>query len=347
MKICVSGSFGLIGLSACRRFLSQGHEVVGIDNNMREIFFGNEGRTDINIEELKKQKKYVHKNVDIRDANEIDKIFQENKFDVIIHTAAQPSHDKAKEIPGIDFEVNAKGTLNLLEATRKHCPEAVFIFTSTNKVYGDNPNKVKLAEKETRYDFEDEKFLGFDEALSVDNCLHSLFGVSKLSADMYVQEYGKYFGLKTAEFRLGCVTGFAHASVKLHGFLSFLIKSLMQNRTYEIIGYKGKQVRDQISAEDVVSAMEEVIKNPVSGEVFNMGGGRENSASVLELIEIISQKLNIKPTITYNDNSRVGDHICYISNYSKFQKKYPKWKINKSLDLIINEIIEYEKAKNI
>lgn len=345
MKICVTGSLGLVGLSVCRKFLKSGEEVVGIDNNMRSVFFGEDGRTDINFDELISFKNYGHRDMDVRDLELMDKVFRENNFDVVIHTAAQPSHDRAKDILMLDFQVNALGTLNLLEMTRKYSPKAVFIYTSTNKVYGDNPNKFELVEGETRFDFADKGFVGFDENLSIDNCLHSFFGASKLAADIYVQEYGKYFGMNTAVFRMGCVTGAAHASVKLHGFLSFLIKSLIDNNSYEIIGYKGKQVRDQIHADDVVSAMEEVIKSPVKGEVFNLGGGRVNNASVMELIKIVSDKLKIVPEITYNDESRTGDHICYITDFSKFQRFYSGWEITRDLNSIIDEIIKYEDTK--
>lgn len=342
MKICITGSLGLVGLAACRYFLNEGNEVWGIDNNMRQVFFGEEGRTDVNLG-LFNEKKYHHINLDIRDREEINKLFIKNKFEVVIHTAAQPSHDKAREIPLIDFEVNAMGTLNLLEACRKYCPKTIFIYTSTNKVYGDNPNNVNFIETKTRFDFSDKNYFGFDERTSVDQCLHSLFGVSKLAADTYVVEYAKTFGLKTTVFRLGCVTGGRHASVKLHGFLSYLVKSLMNTGAYQIIGYKGKQVRDQIDADDLILAMVEVIKNPKKGEVFNLGGGRENSISVLEAIKIVANKLDIRPKITYVNKARLGDHICYISDTRKFKKFYPDWKIRKSTETIIDEIINYKR----
>lgn len=342
MKICITGSLGLVGLSASKHFLAKGNTVVGVDNDMRKFFFGDEGSTKNNLSELTKSENYYHENIDIRDVNKINELFSEKHFDVIIHCAAQPSHDKAKEIPLIDFEVNAGGTLNLLEATRQYCPEATFIYTSTNKVYGDYPNRIDLKESDKRYDFSDANFKGFDETTPIDNSLHSLFGVSKTVADLYVQEYGKYFNMNTVAFRLGCITGSHHAGVKLHGFLSYLIKSLARNRAYEIIGYKGKQVRDQIHADDLIGAMEEVIAQPVKGEVFNLGGGRQNNASILELIEIIEAKLNIKTNVSYKNEARMGDHICYITDFSKFQRYYPNWSLKRDLDSIVEEIIEHE-----
>ena len=345
MKICVTGSLGLVGLSVCQYFLKHGNEVWGIDNNMRQFFFGEEGRTDVN-QGIFNESNYHHEKIDIRYNEEIDRLFKKNKFDVVIHTAAQPSHDKAREIPILDFEVNAAGTLNLLEATRKYCPNAKFIYTSTNKVYGDNPNLVKLVEKKNRYDFADKKFNGFNEKTSTDRCLHSLFGVSKLAADNYVSEYGKTFSIKTIVFRLGCVSGGRHSGVKLHGFLSYLVKSLMNTNSYEIIGYKGKQVRDQIDADDLVLAMVQVIKKPPKcGEVFNLGGGRENNISILEAIHLVSTKLKIKPKITYKSDARLGDHICYISDTRKFKNQYPSWKITKGIEAIVDEIISSERKK--
>ncbi len=342
MKICITGSLGLIGSAVALHFLGKNHRVVGIDNNMREFFFGKEGSTKEQLRILSKVEDYQHHLMDVRDKKGIDRLFKKNTFNAVIHAAGQPSHDKAMEIPIIDFETNALGTLNVLEAVKKYAPKAVFIYTSTNKVYGDNPNKVKLKELKTRYDFKDSNFKGFDEACNIDCCTHSLMGSSKLAGDIYVQEYGKNFDMKTTSFRLGCVTGKAHAGVKLHGFLSYLVKSLVHRNSYEIIGYKGKQVRDQIHAEDVAAACGEIIKRPPKGEVFNLGGGGKNSASILELIEIISKKLNTKPKITYAKKPRTGDHICYITNFSKFRKHYSNWRIKRSLDSIIDELIKHE-----
>jgi CDP-paratose 2-epimerase len=345
MKICVTGSLGLVGLSTCKYYLEKGNTVVGVDNNMRETLFGKQGKTENKQDMLSMYPNYIHKILDIRDRDGINNLFNEYKFDVIIHTASQPSHDKAKDIPLLDFEINALGTLNLLEASRKYCPDPVFIFTSTNKVYGDNPNKVKLVELKDKFDFEDKEFKGFDETTNIDSCIHSFMGSSKLAADAYVQEYGKNLGMKTAVLRLGCITGANHSGVKLHGFMSFLVKSLIKGETYEIIGYKGKQVRDQIHADDLVRVMDEIVKKPVNGEVFNMGGGRENSASILELIDTISKKANLKCKVKYNEVPRVGDHICYITNFEKFQKFYPDWKLTKNLDDIIEDLLSYEKME--
>jgi len=341
MTILVTGSGGLIGSTAANYFLEKEHKVVGIDNNMRRDFFGSGGDTTSQRQQLQKNSSYSHFHIDIRDQEQILSLFAKTKIDAIIHAAAQPSHDKAKKIPTLDFAVNALGTLHLLEATRKHCPSTPFIFTSTNKVYGDSPNKIPLKEGGDKYEYADKR-LGIDESCSIDQSTHSLMGASKTAADIYVQEYGRYFGLKTTCLRLGCVTGANHAGVKLHGFLSFLIKSLIHHNQYEVIGYKGKQVRDQIHAYDVVTAMNSIINKPNSGEVFNLGGGPKNSASINELIEIISHKISRKPKISYNKKNRKGDHIVYITDFSKFSTHYPKWKLSKNLNDIIDEIIEYE-----
>jgi CDP-paratose 2-epimerase len=343
MKICITGSTGLIGSVAAQYFLGKKHQVVGIDNNMRSKFFGTNAATTLTKKSLKKYPNYTHLNLDIRSAAKINELFENQKFDAIIHCAGQPSHDRAAQIPLLDFEVNTLGTLTLLEATRHHCPQAVFIFTSTNKVYGDNPNRLSLKELEKRYMYRDKNFKGVAENMSIDQNLHSLMGVSKASADLYVQEYGLNFGLKTTCLRLGCVTGAAHHSVKLHGFLSYLIKSLVHHNSYQIIGFKGKQVRDQLDAFDVATAMAEILKKPPKGEVFNLGGGLKNNASILELIELVSQKLTSNPKITYLPQPRTGDHICYITDLTKFKRTYPKWKITKSLEKIIDEIIAHEK----
>lgn len=345
MTILITGSNGLIGSTAAHYFLKLNHKVIGLDNNMRKRLFGLEGDTSFQCQKLQKNDSYTHYHFDIRKWDQISSIFTKHDIDAVIHTAAQPSHDKAQQIPMLDFEINTTGTLNLLEATRKYQPNATFIFTSTNKVYGDNPNKIPLKEKKNKYVYADHR-LGIDESCSIDQNLHSLFGASKTAADIYVQEYGRYFGLKTSCLRLGCVTGSTHAGVKLHGFLSFLVKSLIHNNQYEIIGYKGKQVRDQIHADDVVAAMNEIIKNPNQGEVFNLGGGHKNSASIKELIKIISKKINKKSVIDYNKNNRKGDHIVYITDFSKFSKYYPNWKLSKNLDDIIDEIIKFELSTN-
>jgi CDP-paratose 2-epimerase len=261
-------------------------------------------------------------------------------FDAIIHCAAQPSHDKAKDIPIIDFEVNALGTLNLLELTRKKSPDAVFIFTSTNKVYGDAPNEIPMVELEKRFEYAlEENYNGVKENFRIDQSVHSIFGASKVAADVMVQEYGRYFGLKTCVLRGGCLTGPSHSGVELHGFLSYLVKCVVNENPYKIFGYKGKQVRDNIHSFDVISAMEEIIKNPIPGSVYNIGGGRENSISMLEAIEKAEKISGKKLNWTYDDTNRVGDHICYISDLSKFKKDYPNWKITKSIDRIFIELI--------
>lgn len=347
MNICITGSLGLIGSAASYHFLKKGHRVVGIDNNMRELFFGKTGSTKEQLRSLSKNKRYRHYDVDIRNKDSIVRIFKKHNLQAIFHTAGQPSHDKAKEIPLIDFEVNTLGTLNILEAARVHTPKSVLIYTSTNKVYGDNPNKVKLRELKSRYDFADPKLRGFNENISIDRTTHSLMGSSKLAGEIYFQEYGSYFGLNTTSLRLGCVTGKSHAGVKLHGFLSFLVKSLVHNNSYEIIGYKGKQVRDQIHADDVAEAVEEIIKKPLQGEVFNLGGGRRNNASILELIEKISNKIDTRPRVSVINRPRKGDHICYITDYRKFKRFYPNWKINRNLESIITELIKYEQEAHI
>lgn len=343
MNICVTGSCGLIGSSVCE-LLTTDHAVVGIDNNMRKAFFGDNGSTSTQQIRLSRHKNYTHKNIDIRNKQTIHDLFKDIHFDAIIHCAGQPSHDKAKDIINIDFEVNTIGTLNMLEAAHRTNSDAIFIFTSTNKVYGDNPNKVSLKEEKTRYIFKDSTFQGFDETCSLDNCTHSFFGTSKLAADTYSQEYGRYLGLRSTILRLGCVTGARHSGVKLHGFLSFLVKSLIQNNSYEIIGYKGKQVRDQIHADDVANACIAILSKPTKGEVFNLGGGSKNSASILELIDLISQKLHSHPTIKYTKTPRVGDHICYISDTSKFKKWFPTWRLSRSLESIVDELIAYEQS---
>lgn len=346
MRILITGSLGLIGSTTADYFLKKGCQVFGIDNDLRKLFFGNLGSNVIQKRHLTKSKKYHHIDIDIRNKRKIYDVFKKNKFDAIIHCAGQPSHDKSSEVPLLDFEVNTLGTLNLLEATRNFSSNAPFVFTSSNKLYGTHVNNLPLLETKTRYSYRDKKFKGIDESFSIDQTLHSLMGASKTAADIYVQEYGNYYGLKTTCLRLGCVTGGSHSGVKLHGFLSFLVKSLVLNNSYEIIGYKGKQVRDQIHAYDVVVAIQEVIRNPHRGEIFNMGGGQRNNASILELINLISKKIKIKPQITYNKNPRKGDHIVYISDYRKFKKYYPDWKITKSLNMIVDELIKYEQKSH-
>jgi CDP-paratose 2-epimerase len=340
--ILVTGSSGLIGSEAVEHFDRQGHQVHGIDNNMRRLFFGEPGDTTWNLDRLRRiSKDFTHHNVDIRDRIALESLFRSQRFDLIIHCAAQPSHDKARDIPILDFEVNALGTVNLLEATRLHCPEAVFILMSTNKVYGDAPNEVPLKELETRWEYaRPEDFNGITENCRIDRTLHSLFGASKASADLMAQEYGRYFGMKICIFRGGCLTGPSHSGVELHGFLSYLVKVAIAGGTYSVFGYKGKQVRDNIHSHDVVRAIEEFAVNPRPGEVYNMGGGRENSISMLEAIVKIEKMSGKKLNWKYVDENRKGDHICYISDLAKFKAHYPNWRITIGLDEIFRQIID-------
>src|SRR5215813_388108 len=328
-SILVTGSSGLIGSEAVERFDRSGHRVVGIDNNMRRVFFGEPGDTLWNLRRLQgATRSFTHADLDIRDRAALDDLFRNHRFDLIVHCAAQPSHDKAREIPLVDFEVNALGTMNLLEATRQHCPHAVFVFLSTNKVYGDAPNEIPLKELETRYDYaRTEDFDGVGETCRIDRTMHSLFGASKASADLVAQEYGRYFKMNVGVFRGGCLTGPSHSGVELHGFLSYLVKQTLTGGSYTVFGYKGKQVRDNIHSHDVVAAIEAFAAAPRPGEVYNMGGGRENSVSILEAITRIEQMSGSKLKWTYTDQPRKGDHLCYISNTAKFRQHYPKWAI--------------------
>ena len=347
MKVLVTGSNGLVGSEAVLYYDRQGASVLGIDNNMRRDFFGPAGDTAWMLQTLQRScKHFTHRDIDIRDRAAIFDLFRKEKPDIIIHCAAQPSHDLAKDRPLDDFEVNALGTLNLLEASRQNSPNSVFVFASTNKVYGDAPNEVTVKELPTRWEYaREEDYPGINETCRIDNCLHSLFGASKASADILCQEYGKYFGMKVGIFRAGCMTGSAHSGVPLHGFLSYLVKVAVRNETYTIIGYKGKQVRDQIHSFDVISAFDAFVQNPRPGQVYNLGGGRENNASVLECIAMIQQRLGREMKTVYVEEPRVGDHICYISDLRKLKAHYPGWKITKSLETIIDEIITAEQEK--
>lgn len=346
--ILVTGSSGLIGSEAVEYFDRQGHEVVGVDNNMRREFFGPAGDTLWNLERLKRvTRSFTHSAMDIRDRMAIDKLFEARRFDLIVHCAAQPSHDKARDIPLLDFEVNALGTVNLLEATRQHSPEAVFVFMSTNKVYGDAPNEIPLKEMETRWEYaRAEDYEGVTESCRIDRTLHSLFGASKAAADLVAQEYGRYFGMKVCVFRGGCLTGPSHSGVELHGFLSYLVKVALSGGAYTVFGYKGKQVRDNIHSHDVVRAIEEFAADPRPGEVYNLGGGRNNSVSMLEAIKRIEQITGRKLDWRYVQEPRKGDHICYISNLGKFQTHYPNWRVTRSLDSILEEIIAGERSRH-
>ena len=344
--VLVTGSSGLIGSEAVAHFDRQGHTVVGVDNNMRREFFGAAGDTLWNLERLKSStKNFTHFSADIRDRAALDELFRTRRFDLIVHCAAQPSHDKARDIPILDFEVNALGTINLLEATRQHSPEAVFVFLSTNKVYGDAPNEVPLVELPTRWEYaRPEDFHGISENCRIDRTLHSLFGASKAAADLVAQEYGRYFKMNVGVFRGGCLTGPSHSGVELHGFLSYLVKATINGLKYSVFGYKGKQVRDNIHSHDVVRAIEAFAANPRPGEVYNMGGGRENSVSMLEAISKIEQLTGKELNRTYVDENRKGDHICYISDLRKFKSDYPGWTLTKSLDTTLEEIVEATRA---
>lgn len=340
MKVLVTGSSGLIGSEAVLRFDRDGHRVVGVDNNMRMEFFGEAGDTRWNLERLIKEcQRFSHLELDIRDRPRLLSLLKQERFDLVIHCAAQPSHDKAKEIPFVDFDVNVVGTMNLLEACRLANPEAAFIFMSTNKVYGDAPNEVPLQELPMRWDYASPgDFGGIREDCRIDRTLHSLFGASKTAADVIAQEYGKYFGMNVGIFRGGCLTGEHHSGVRLHGFLSYLVKVARSEETYCIFGYKGKQVRDQIHSHDVISAFMEFVRRPRPGEVYNLGGGRENSVSILECIDKLERLLGRKVRYTYEDQPRKGDHICYISDLTKFRSHFPNWRMEWTLDRILEKM---------
>jgi CDP-paratose 2-epimerase len=345
-KIIVTGSAGLIGSEAAKFFHEQGYAIIGIDNNMRSYFFGDGASTKWNQQKLETGLvDYSHYNIDIRSYNELEKLFSDHSSDIaaVIHTAAQPSHDWAAKEPITDFTVNANGTLNLLELTRLYCPGAVFIFTSTNKVYGDTPNYLPLIELDKRYEIDTAHVFakeGIDESMSIDNCKHSIFGASKVAADVMVQEYGKYFGMQTAVFRGGCLTGPAHSGAELHGFLAYLILCAVNNKPYTIFGYKGKQVRDNIHSKDLIAAFWEYFKAPRPGEVYNMGGSRHSNISMLEAIEQIEQISGHKLNYTISENNRIGDHIWYISDVNKFKAHYPAWQYEYDSKRILEEMIQ-------
>jgi len=343
--VIITGSSGLVGSESVEFFCKKGFDVVGIDNNLRNHFFGKDGSTIwVKKKLLNKHKNFKSNNIDIRNFNSVEKIFKKYKKNIslIIHCAAQPSHDYGKKFPILDFNVNATGTLNLLELTKRYCPDSPFIFMSTNKVYGDNPNKLKIIEKSKRWELKEKDtfFKGIDEKFSIDNCTHSFFGVSKTYADLIVQEYGKNIGLKTVSFRGGCITGPNHSGAKLHGFLSYLVKSSLTKKSYSLIGYKGKQVRDNLHSFDLVNCFWEFYKKPKNGEVYNMGGGRYSNCSVLEALDIVEKLKNINIKKKIIKENRVGDHIWYVSNTKKFKKDYPNWKQKYNTKKIIEELIE-------
>jgi CDP-paratose 2-epimerase len=343
-RVLVTGSSGLIGSEAVAYFASQGCEVFGIDNNMRAEFFGPKGDTTWNLARLKEAfPTFKHLQRDIRDRAAVLQTIRDIAPDLLIHAAAQPSHDLAAKVPFDDFDVNAVGTFNLLEATRQvrdtALADPVFIFMSTNKVYGDAPNELPLEELPTRWDYaRKDDYEGVREDMRIDRCLHSLFGASKVAADIVTQEYGRYFGLKTGVFRGGCLTGPNHSGVELHGFLSYLFKCVKEGGKYTIFGYRGKQVRDNIHSLDVIRAFEAFAREPRPGEVYNLGGCRQNSCSMMEAISAAESLVGRKLEITYADDNRKGDHICYISDMTKFRSHYPKWSITKSLEDIYGEL---------
>ncbi len=344
--VLITGSAGLIGSESARFFAGKGFEIAGVDNDMRKYFFGDEASTKWNRDRLKNEiSGYRHYEADIRNFSEMEKIFREFGSDIalVIHTAAQPSHDWAAREPFTDFTINANGTLNLLELTRKYCPGAVFIFTSTNKVYGDSPNRLPLVELETRWEVEKTHRYyehGIDESMSIDQSKHSLFGASKVAADILVQEYGRYFGMKTVCFRGGCLTGPRHSGTRLHGFLSYLMKCAVTGEHYTVYGYKGKQVRDNIHSLDLVNMFWHFYNNPRSGEVYNAGGGRYSNCSMLEAIKMCEEITGKKMNWSYDEKNRIGDHIWYISDTRKFKKHYPGWIQQYDLKSILEEIYE-------
>ena len=342
--VIITGANGLVGSEAVSFFSKKKYTVIGIDNNLRKFFFGEDGSTSwIKRKIIKENKNYIHHNIDIRNSQALDKLFKryKNNISLIIHCAAQPSHDYGKNYPKIDFNVNATGTLNLLELTKKYCPNSPFIFMSTNKVYGDNPNKLKIIEKRTRYELSKKNkfYNGINEKLSVDECTHSFFGVSKTYADLIVQEYGRNLGLKTVCFRAGCITGPNHSGAKLHGFLSYLIKQSLLKKEYTILGYKGKQVRDNLHSFDLINCFWEYFKKPKKGMVYNIGGGRFSNCSILEAISEIEYIAKIKIKRKFIKQNRIGDHIWYITDNKKFKKDYPNWKQKYNTKKIIKELI--------
>ncbi|MBI1892855.1 MAG: NAD-dependent epimerase/dehydratase family protein [Candidatus Rokubacteria bacterium] len=339
-RVLITGSSGLIGSEAVTFFDTRGWEVHGVDNNMRRDFFGPDGDTTWNLERLKKAtRRFTHHDLDIRDRPAVLDLVRRERPHLFIHCAAQPSHDLAKDRPFDDFEVNALGTLNLLEATRRYCAESPFVFMSTNKVYGDAPNELPLVELETRYDYADPAHHGgIDETCRVDACLHSLFGASKLAADVMVQEYGRYFGMPAVCFRGGCLTGPNHSGAELHGFLAYLARAVRDGRTYRVYGYKGKQVRDNIHSYDVCTAILAFYEHPRVAAVYNLGGARTNSVSVIEAIARFEELLGKRLKVDYVEAPRVGDHICYITSLQRFMTDYPEWGVTRSLEDIFREL---------
>jgi CDP-paratose 2-epimerase len=346
-KILVTGSSGLVGSEVCIHFAAQGYAIHGLDNNQRAVFFGPQGDTRWNQERLQQSiSHFTHHEVDMRDRAGILALIKQVRPDVIVHTAAQPSHDRAAAIPFDDFDTNAVGTLNLLEAARQFGPEAPFVHMSTNKVYGDAPNKIKLKELDTRWDYDDTDYEhGIAETFTIDQSKHSLFGASKVAADVMVQEYGRYFNMPTCALRGGCLTGPNHSGVELHGFLSYLVKCNLEGKKYSVFGYKGKQVRDNIHSHDIACFMEAFIAAPRVGEVYNLGGGKDNTCSILEAFAITEKFSGKKQLYEYVDKNRAGDHICYYSDLRKMKAHYPSWDITISLEETIRQIVEAWKTR--
>lgn len=339
----ITGSGGLIGAEAVRFFSQQGFTVVGIDNDMRKAFFGDDASTSWSVDKLKETiPNYIHHACDIRDTSALESIFKEYQTDIklIIHTAAQPSHDWAARDPHTDFSVNAVGTLNMLQCTRDHCPKAVFIFTSTNKVYGDRPNSLPLVELDSRWELDEnhEWYSGIAENMSIDQCTHSVFGASKVAADVMVQEYGHYFDIHTACFRGGCLTGPGHSPAELHGFLAYLMQCCVNGTEYQIFGYKGKQVRDNIHSYDLIQAFWHFYQNPRIAEVYNIGGGRDSNVSMQEAIAICETICGKKMNTVYREENRIGDHIWWIGSLEKFKSQYPDWGITYGIQPILQEV---------
>ncbi|HEV3351782.1 MAG TPA: NAD-dependent epimerase/dehydratase family protein [Acidimicrobiales bacterium] len=346
----VTGSAGLIGSETVAAFAALGYDVVGVDNDMRRVFFGDEASTAWNRERLERTvKNYRHADLDVRDRDGVDALFATygDAIEVVVHTAAQPSHDWAAREPFVDFDINAGGTLNVLEATRQHAPGATFIFTSTNKVYGDTPNRLPLVELETRWEIEPGHTYegGIREDMSIDATLHSVFGASKVAADVLVQEYGRYFEMRTACFRGGTLTGPGHAATALHGFLGYVMRCVIEGRPYEVYGYGGKQVRDAIHSSDLVRAFTEVVRAPRSGEVYNIGGGRFSNASVLEAIALSEEIAGRKLDWTYVETNRIGDHIWWIGDNGRFESHYPGWKLEYDVPAILQEIYDVNRSR--
>jgi len=342
-SLLVTGSSGLIGSEVCAYFsLELGYEVHGVDNNQRAVFFGPQGDTRWNQNRLETNlPNFLHHELDIRDRDGVLDLVKLLQPTAIVHTAAQPSHDRAAQIPFDDFDTNAVGTLNLLEAARQACPESPFVHLSTNKVYGDGPNRIPLRELDTRWDYADPSYAsGIPETFSIDHCKHSLFGASKVAADVMVQEYGRYFDMPTCALRGGCLTGPNHSGVELHGFLSYLTKCNLDSKEYRIYGYRGKQVRDNIHSRDVARFISAFVSAPRSGEVYNLGGGKANSVSIIEAFKLV-EKYTGKPQVyTYLDRPRIGDHICYYSDLGKIRSHYPSWDIEESVESTIRQVIE-------